>query len=315
MCRILAYLGPELPLENLLLKPANSLINQSRAPEHHPLMQLAGWGFATWSESFLRPETPLRYRRAVPAFFDDNTGTLIPSLQGHTVLAHIRASTYQSEAVIADENCHPFLYEGTNWSMVHNGSLPNWRILQRELLTHCKDEFVGKMCGTTDTEFLYTLFLSLLEDDDGDGFQDALERMLKLIIRSMKDLGIVTHSKLKLAFASENRVVAVNYGSGFHGETNIDGELEELRMAKVGSEDFLLSTILEPLYVLRGRDFDKHEDYQVDTCHEHQTTAAVLASEPLTEDKEDWLELDFGEMILLEREGEFLKTEVRRLSL
>ena len=91
MCRILAYLGPELPLENLLLKPANSLINQSRAPEHHPLMQLAGWGFATWSESFLRPEVPLRYRRAVPAFFDDNPSTLIPSLMGHTVLAHIRA--------------------------------------------------------------------------------------------------------------------------------------------------------------------------------------------------------------------------------
>ena len=91
--------------------------------------------------------------------------------------------------------------------------------------------------------------------------------------------------------------------------------MEELRNAKVGSREFLLSTILEPLYVLKGRDFHKYEDYQIDACHEHQTTAAVLASEPLTEDKEDWLELDFGEMILLEREGEFLKTEVRRLSL
>lgn len=39
MCRLLAYLGPELPLENLLLKPANSLINQSRAPKNHPLVQ------------------------------------------------------------------------------------------------------------------------------------------------------------------------------------------------------------------------------------------------------------------------------------
>ena len=53
----------------------------------------------------------------------------------------------------------------------------------------------------------------------------------------------------------------------------------------------------------------------MDTCREHQTTSAVLASEPLTEDTEDWLELDFGKMILLERDGEFLKTEVRRLNL
>ncbi|MCA9779874.1 MAG: class II glutamine amidotransferase [Candidatus Eremiobacteraeota bacterium] len=315
MCRILAYLGPELPLENLLLKPTNSLVNQSRAPEHHPLMQLAGWGFAAWSENFLRPDVPLRYRRAVPAFFDDNTGTLIPALQGHTVLAHIRASTYQSEAVIADENCHPFCYEGTPWSMVHNGSLPNWRILQRELLSHCKDEYLGQMCGTTDTEFVYALFLSLLEEDDGDGFQDALERMLKLIIKSMRKLKMVSHSKLKLAFACQNRVVAVNYGSGFHGETNIEGDLKELRKAKVGSKEFLLSTILEPLYVLKGRDFHKYEDYQIDACHEHQTTAAVLASEPLTEETEDWLELEFGKMILMERDDDGLRTEVRALEL
>ena len=44
MCRILAYIGPELPLESLLLTPENSLINQSLDPELHPHLQLAGWG-------------------------------------------------------------------------------------------------------------------------------------------------------------------------------------------------------------------------------------------------------------------------------
>ena len=109
MCRILAYLGPELPLEHLLLSPANSLVNQSKAPQHHPLLQLAGWGFAAWSRSFNKPDRALLYRRSVPAFYDDNADTLIPSLQAHTVLAHVRASTYRAETVIAHENCHPCL--------------------------------------------------------------------------------------------------------------------------------------------------------------------------------------------------------------
>ena len=53
MCRVLAYIGPEIPLENLLLKPENSLVNQALDPERHPELQLAGWGFGAWGEQFL----------------------------------------------------------------------------------------------------------------------------------------------------------------------------------------------------------------------------------------------------------------------
>ena len=37
MCRVLAYIGPETPLESLLLTPSNSLVNQALDPEHYPL--------------------------------------------------------------------------------------------------------------------------------------------------------------------------------------------------------------------------------------------------------------------------------------
>ena len=118
MCRILAYLGPELPLEELLLKPSNSLIKQSRAPEHHPLMQLAGWGFSAWSSQFLQPEKPFTYRRPVPAFFDDNAHNIIPSLRVHTAVAHVRAASYRSETVMTDANCHPFTFDGVPWACI-----------------------------------------------------------------------------------------------------------------------------------------------------------------------------------------------------
>ena len=92
MCRVLAYVGPDLPLEHLLLTPDNSLINQTLDPEMHPLLQLAGWGFGAWSDHFVRPDEPLIYRRPVAAFYDDNAEGIIPSLQASTMLAHVRAA-------------------------------------------------------------------------------------------------------------------------------------------------------------------------------------------------------------------------------
>ena len=315
MCRILGYLGPELPLEDLLLKPSNSLIKQSKSPRHHPLLQLAGWGFGAWSDSFQHPERPLVYRRPVPAFFDDNVNLLIPNLRAHTALAHIRAATYQSEAVLADENCHPFSFEGIPWILAHNGSLAHWRSLQRELLPHCEDKFLSQMKGTTDTEFLFVLFASLLQDQGPDGFQKAFEKLLTLILKAMRGLDLVKPSKLKLAFASQHQIISVNYGSGFKGETNIKGDLEELREAKVGSPDFLLSTILEPMYVLRGRQFQEHEgSYSMEVGGCEEASAAILASEPLT-DSDDWEQLPFGSMLHLQNESGKLSCEMRELEI
>jgi glutamine amidotransferase len=134
MCRVLAYIGPEVPVENLLLKPGNSLINQSLDPERHPELQLAGWGFGVWSEHLLTPEEPFVYRRPMAAFYDDNVGGIIPSLQASTLLAHVRAAAYDSSVVLVDENCHPFSYKETPWAVAQNGDLPNWKLLQRELL-------------------------------------------------------------------------------------------------------------------------------------------------------------------------------------
>ncbi len=124
MCRILAYIGPELPLESLLLQPENSLINQSLDPELHPLLQLAGWGFGAWSAHLLKPDAPFVYRRPVPAFYDDNAERIIPSLSVHTMLAHVRAAAYNAKTVLADENCHPFAFDGTPWIVDRTGACP-----------------------------------------------------------------------------------------------------------------------------------------------------------------------------------------------
>ena len=317
MCRILAYLGEEIPLENLLLKPENSLINQSRAPKLHPLMQLAGWGFGVWSDSFECPERPLIYRRHSPAFFDDNAQTMIPSLRAHTAVAHVRAATYRAETVLADENCHPFFFQGEPWIMVHNGSVPEIRLLQRDLVTHCQPEFLKQIKGTTDSEFFFCLLLSLLNGNySTDNFQWALEEALKLIILSLKRQNVEKPVKLKLALASAHDLVAVNYGCGFSGQTELQGDWRELRKEPVGSPNFLLSTILEPLYLLQGRNFHHYEhSYDMHCGEDVEVDTVILASEPLTANTDDWLEVPFLNLVRITTGENCMTREIRQLNL
>ena len=316
MCRVLGYLGPEIPMESLLLEPENSLINQTLDPELHPLLQLVGWGFGAWSEHLLKPEQPLIYRRPMAAFYDDNAEGVIPSLQANTLLAHVRAASYNADVVLADENCHPFSVEGTPWIMAQNGALPDWRMLQRELLPLCRDEFLKQMRGTTDTEFLYVLLLSLLDGNSDDDVKRGFEELLKVILQAMKQLDMVGLTKLKLALAAPNRIIGVTYGCGLKGETDPAGDWKELRQAEHGTDDHSLSMLLEPMYLLTGRNFQDYEGtYEVDSCADDEATSAIFSSEPLTDDGDDWSNVEFGEMVALENDGSGITTTVSRLDL
>jgi glutamine amidotransferase len=314
MCRVLAYIGPEIPLESLLLTPSNSLVNQALAPERYPDLHLAGWGFGAWSEHLLKPEDPFIYRRPLAAFYDDNATRMIPSLQASTVLGHVRAAAYDSKVVMADENCHPYSFDETPWILAQNGDLPNWMLLQRELLQHCEDRYLRQMRGTTDTEFLYVLLLSLLDGDSDEDVQRAVEEMVRLIARAMTDLDLPALAKLKMALVSPNRIIGVNAGLGHRGETDPVGDWKELRESDPGTDDFALSMLLEPMYMTMGRNFE-HDlaSYSFETCDEEHATGAIFASEELTEDTDGWSALEFGEIVFLERKGEHIARTVNRL--
>src|SRR2546429_9463646 len=81
MCRFLAYLGPDVSLESLLLAPPWSLLRQSYEPRFMKRGRVNADGFgAGWYDFGVREE-PALYRRAAP-ILSDPTLAPIPRL-GH----------------------------------------------------------------------------------------------------------------------------------------------------------------------------------------------------------------------------------------
>ena len=105
MCRWLAYSGSPVLLEELLVKPAHSLIDQSK---HSRLgaTTLNGDGFGVgW---YGAPDTPGVFHGTEPAWNDRNLRDIAAHISSPLIFAHIRAST---GTAVQETNCHPFRHK------------------------------------------------------------------------------------------------------------------------------------------------------------------------------------------------------------
>ncbi len=152
MCRLAAYLGEPLFLEELIAKPRHSLMRQSlRAVQGHVQTNGDGFGIGWYGD---RAE-PGVYREVMPAWSDDNLLALSQTLSSHLFFAHVRAATAGG---IARQNCHPFRH-GRHLFM-HNGQIGGYAQLRRELEARLPDTLYAERRGATDSELLFLLSLA-----------------------------------------------------------------------------------------------------------------------------------------------------------
>jgi glutamine amidotransferase len=158
MCRWLAYSGSPVLLEDLLLKPEHSLIDQSlHAKLGATTTNGDGFGIG-WYDA---EETPGIYHSIEPAWNDHNLRDLAQHITSPLVLAHIRAST---GTAVQQTNCHPFRYG--RWLWMHNGQLDEFNSVKRDLAFAVDPSLYPLIEGSTDSELFFYLALSLgLEDD------------------------------------------------------------------------------------------------------------------------------------------------------
>jgi predicted glutamine amidotransferase len=206
VCRWLVYSGSPLLLSELLYRPAHSLIDQSRhARLGAETTNGDGFGVA-WYDTDLGSEEPAIFRSVGPAWSDRNLREVASHVSSGLFFAHVRAST---GTAVQQTNCHPFRYG--RWVWMHNGAIARFSELRRELILAVDPNLFPSIEGSTDSELMFYLALTLGLRDDPPG---AVERMVGLVERVGWAHGVTDPMQMTLATSDGVRVWAFRYSSG-----------------------------------------------------------------------------------------------------
>jgi predicted glutamine amidotransferase len=297
MCRALLYLGKPVLLDNLLFQPDSALVRQSYMPKMLHMLNLAGFGLRAWDPASHAPELPYAYGSPSLPVFDRNLKSLAEKVHPGCVLAHVRGVSYSTAVEISLQNVHPFQFDGLPWTLAHNGDLAGISDMKPLLIAHVRPEFLQKIRGTTDSEWIYALFVSQLRDprrpaEEHELF-DALEKTLAVLRNARKELGIALSSSVNLFIANGTQLAALRYCFDF-GRYRVDDP------AKVHEANL---SFLSLWYTL-GRDYGLHDDEWKMSGGAERADSILVASEPLTRDTSSWVELpEYGALFAELRHG------------
>ncbi len=173
MCRWLAYLGEPRPIEQFVYDDPYSLCQQAQHSRKAKLGVHGDGGGLGW---YARAPEPALYRRAGPAWSDDNLRELTRVIESPVFFAHVRASTGAPNIEI---NCHPF--RSGCFLFMHNGQIGGFRQLRRRLTACLSDQSYDDLAGGTDSELLFQMMVTNgLATDPVQAIADTLLRVERL---------------------------------------------------------------------------------------------------------------------------------------
>ncbi len=297
MCRALLYLGQPVLLDNLLFQPDSALVRQSYMPKMLNLLNLAGFGLRAWDPASHAPRKPFFYGSPSLPVFDRNLKNLAEKVRAGCVLGHVRGVAYSTAVDISLQNVHPFQFEGLPWALAHNGDLAGMEEMKPILASEVKSSFLRRIRGTTDSEWIYALFVSQLKDatreaEEGEVYA-ALEKTLGILRRAREKLGIDVSSSVNLFIANGSQLAALRYCFDF-------GRYRTEDPAKVHEANLAFLS----LWYTLGRDYGLHENEWKMTGGAERADSILVASEPLTRDTSSWVELpEYGALFAELRDG------------
>lgn len=208
MCRWLAYSGSPVLLEDLLFKPENSLVVQSR----HSRMgaeSVNGDGFGVgWYGGRAVPGV---YTSTEPAWNDRNLREISAQASAGRVFAHIRATT---GTAVQQTNCHPFRHD--SWLWMHNGAIASFPLVKRDLALAIAPELFPDIEGSTDSEVFFYLALTFGLREDPPA---AVARAVGLIEETGHRHGIEHPIQMTVATTDGDTTWAFRYSSMHESRT------------------------------------------------------------------------------------------------
>lgn len=180
MCRLAAYIGPEISLARFLLRPQHGLMQQSWEPREMRGARLNadGFGFG-W---FDRTQRPARYLNAMPIWADANLPALGGSLHARLWMANVRSATAPSASHVV--NTQPFADD--EMLFLHNGYITDFATTLRPYLRQILPPHIeAGVQGNTDSEYLFALLRHILAEDDDMALEEGLLQMFRRVEDSL----------------------------------------------------------------------------------------------------------------------------------
>ncbi len=197
MCRLMLYIGKPVVLDHLLVRPTNSLINQSvHCRSDETTVNGDGFGVA-WYMPEITPE-PGVFKSLTPAWSNNNLTRLARVTRSHCILAHVRAAS--PGLASADNNCHPFTYK--QYAFAHNGDVGGFRLIRRRMEEALSEEAFNIIQGNTDSEHVFATFVDkLLQQGNGtpEAMASALESAVRQVAEIARKAGVEEHMYLNIA--------------------------------------------------------------------------------------------------------------------
>lgn len=206
MCRILGYLGPQISLDQLVLKPDHSMLVQSYKPKELNSAVLNGDGFGLGWHSQDRSSNPFIYRNILPMWNDRSLDDLCRYIQASNFVVNLRSATNKMPVDIS--NCQPLSYG--QMLFVHNGLIENFfESIQRPLRAKLCDQAYRSIQGLTDSEHIFALLVHHIETQPGIDLAEALHQTMKTLV-SMANAADVRIAA-NIILSTPDRLIALRY--------------------------------------------------------------------------------------------------------
>ncbi|WP_431046648.1 ergothioneine biosynthesis protein EgtC [Streptomyces sp. P1-3] len=159
MCRHVAYLGPAVPIGDVLVRPPHALYRQSWAPRRqaHGTVNADGFGVGWYAPG---DPVPARYRRSGPIWADTSFADLARVVRTGALLGAVRDAT----AADPDGEAAAAPFGTDSWLFSHNGAVCGWPHAPARLAAALPPVDLLSLEARCDSALVWALVLRRLRD-------------------------------------------------------------------------------------------------------------------------------------------------------
>lgn len=298
MCRWMVYKGQEVLLAELVTRPSNSIIHQSRHSPYLPYLQgtaeeikarnhaINGDGFGVAWYDHICTEEPCVFTSVQPSWHCSNLQNLAHHIRTHCIFAHVRAASPGS--LIAQSNCHPFKFG--RLLFMHNGGIAHFDQIKYSILHSIQHTSASYVRGTTDSEHAGALLVHYLGDPnavhDGHALKGAMLKMMSHLV------GLIRWQEAKMSPTSPHHQPTQHQTCEGHMPSSLNFAVTDGRV--VIATRYRDSKEQDPpsLYYSEAQQMIDEDGAASPMCWKYPSKrlidSIVISSEPLTKDESAW---------------------------